>query len=375
VLVIGGGNTAMDTARTVARLGAEVRVLYRRTKQEMPCLLEEVDGAEEEGIRFDYLVAPVRLRELGDGYALRLTCRRMELGEPDASGRRRPVPVPGTDFDIDADSVIAAVGQGVETELARREGLEVTGWGLAADERTLATNLEGVFAGGDGVIGADVAVRAVAAGRIAATSIDQYLKGEEVVGPRDWTGISLTPIDDTERANIYRAIEKSARVSTPRLDHERRLTTFEEVDRGLGEAQARQEATRCMSCNCRKVGGCTLRRLATEYDAEPYRFLGERRRFTQDDSHPEIVFEPGKCIMCDACVRIAAQASEELGLSIIGRGFDVSVAVPFDQPLSEGLREAARRCAEACPTGAIALRTARSCDLAACGGICPLVGD
>ena len=98
---------------------------------------------------------------------------------------------------------------------------------------------------------------------------------------------------------------------------------------------------------------------------------GRRRRFARDDSHPEVVYEPGKCIMCDACVRIAAEATEELGVSITGRGFDVSVAVPFGRPLSEGLREAARRCAEACPTGALALRTARSCDLS-CKS-CPLL--
>jgi NADH dehydrogenase/NADH:ubiquinone oxidoreductase subunit G len=114
-----------------------------------------------------------------------------------------------------------------------------------------------------------------------------------------------------------------------------------------------------------------LRQFASAYGADPYRFVGERRRFEQDTSHPEIVYEPGKCIMCDACVRIAAEAGEETGLSITGRGFAVSVAVPFDKPLSEGLREAATRCAEACPTGAISLRTQRSCDLAK-RGACPL---
>ena len=149
------------------------------------------------------------------------------------------------------------------------------------------------------------------------------------------------------------------------------MTSFDEVDHGLDDEQARQESLRCMSCNCRKVGGCTLRNYATEYGSEPYRFLGERRRFEQETSHPEIIYEPGKCIMCDACVRIAADAGEETGLSITGRGFDVSVAVPFDRSLSEGLRETALRCAEACPTGAIALRTKRSCDLAA-RGACPL---
>jgi NADH dehydrogenase/NADH:ubiquinone oxidoreductase subunit G len=106
-----------------------------------------------------------------------------------------------------------------------------------------------------------------------------------------------------------------------------------------------------------------VRSLATEYGADPYRFAGARRRFSQDLSHPEIVYEPGKCICCDACVRIAAAAGEDRGLAMIGRGFDVAVAVPFGQPLSSALRKVARQCAEACPTGALALRAARSCDL------------
>jgi formate dehydrogenase major subunit len=369
VIVIGGGNTAMDSARTVVRLGADVHVLYRRTRQEMPCLLEEVEGAEQEGVEFDFLVAPVQLTRNGQG--LRLVCRRMKLGEPDASGRRRPLDVPGSDFEIECDTVIAAVGQAVDRKLARDEGLEVTDRGLRTDADTLATNLPGVFAGGDAVLGADLAVRAVAAGRIAAASIDQYVTGRPVTGPPALTSVAMRPIDDGERAAIFRQIEKAARVRTATLQMDRRLTSFDEVDLGLSDQQAWSESLRCLSCNCRKAGGCTLRQYATEYRADPYRFLGRRRRFEQDTSHPDIVFEPGKCIMCDACVRIAAAEGEETGLAISGRGFDVSVAVPFDRPLSDGLRTTAIRCAEACPTGAIAVRTARSCDLAC--GECPLI--
>jgi NADH dehydrogenase/NADH:ubiquinone oxidoreductase subunit G len=106
-----------------------------------------------------------------------------------------------------------------------------------------------------------------------------------------------------------------------------------------------------------------VRTLATEYGADAGRFAGARRRFSQDTSHPEIVYEPGKCILCDACVRIAAAAGEELGLTAVGRGFDVAVAAPFGRPLSEALTKVALRCAEACPSGALALRSARSCDL------------
>jgi formate dehydrogenase major subunit len=369
VVVIGGGNTAMDCARSARRLGAEVRVLYRRTRREMPCLLDEVEGAEAEGVALEFLAAPLRLAPVGHGsHGRTLVCQRMELGEPDAFGRRRPVPIAESEFELECDTVIAAVGQEVDRFGAESEGLEINGRGIAVDPRTLATNLPGVFAGGDAVLGSDLAVRAVAAGRIAAVSIDQYLGGGPVTGPEELVAIDLRPVDDEERAAIFREIEKSRRVETSVLDVERRLASFEEIDQGLRDEPARSEALRCLSCGCVKAGGCGLRRWATLYQADPHRFLGQRRRFARDTSHPEVVYEPGKCILCDACVRIAREAGEELGLSIVGRGFDVAVAVPFGAPLSDGLRHAARRCAEACPTGAIALRTARACDLAGCGG-------
>jgi formate dehydrogenase major subunit len=362
VVVVGGGNTAMDCARSAARLGARVRILYRRGRQEMPCAMHEVEAAEAEGVHIDLLVAPVRLDGRAGRPVLLLTCRRMTLGEPDASGRRRPCAVEGSDFIIECSTVIAAIGQAVERTLPGREGLRVTGWGIAVDERTLATNLPGVFAGGDAVLGADLAVRAVAAGRIAATSIHQYLSGEPVTGEPEMTGIVMRPVDDAERAAIFRAIEKAARVPIPRIPMEQRLATFDEVELGLPLEEAAREARRCLSCGCRKQNCCLVRSLANEYEADVYRFAGARRRFSQDLSHPEIVYEPGKCVSCDACVRIAAAAGEPLGLAMTGRGFDVAVAVPFGKPLAEGLRFAAQRCAEACPTGALAIRTARPCD-------------
>jgi formate dehydrogenase major subunit len=409
VLVLGGGNTAVDCARSAVRLGARnVRILYRRSRQEMPCLMEEVEAAEAEGVHIDLLVAPLRLERtargpmpLADPNAgnpadavgqtpwsarvpldplgptgasaagqesstnLVLTCQRMTLGEPDASGRRRPVAVEGSEFTVACSSVIAAIGQSVERALAEREGLNVTTWGIAVDDRTLATSLPGVFAGGDAVLGADLAVRAVAAGRIAAASIHQYLTGQAVTGEPAVAGIAMQPVDDAERAAIFRAIESAARVHAPEIPMERRLASFDEVENRLPDEDAVREARRCLTCGCRKADCCLVRSLATEYGVDVYRFAGARRRFAQDTSHPEVIYEPGKCICCDACVRIAAAAGEEPGLAMIGRGFDVAVAVPFGQPLSSGLRRVARECAEACPTGALALRTARSCD--ACG--------
>lgn len=364
VMVVGGGNTAVDCARSAARLGARnVRVLYRRSRQEMPCLMEEVEHAEAEGVHIDLLTAPVRLER--NGHGLLLSCQRMTLAEPDATGRRRPVAIEGSDFVIECSTVIAAIGQAVERGLAEHEGLRVTGWGIAADERTLATNLPGVFAGGDVVLGADLAVRAVAMGRMAATSIHQYLCGDAVTGEPAMTAIAMQPVDDSERAAIFRAIEKAERVPMPRIPVQRRVAGFDEVEQGLTEQDALREARRCLTCGCRKADCCLIRSLATEYDVDVYRFAGARRRFSQDASHPEVIYEPGKCISCGACVRIAAAAGEPLGLAMIGRGFDVTVAVPFGESLVHGLSQAAERCAQACPTGALALRTARSCDACA----------
>jgi formate dehydrogenase major subunit len=194
-------------------------------------------------------------------------------------------------------------------------------------------------------LGADLAVERWP-GRIAATSIDQHLRGEPVTGPEQLAAIALRPVDDEERAAIFRQIEQAERIVTPTLAMDRRLRTFEELDQGLGDEQARREALRCLSCGCLKAAGCGLRRWATAYLADPYRFLGRRRRFERDTSHPEVVYEPGKCILCDACVRIAAEAGEELGLSIVGRASIASrsrSALPFPTSCATPTGAAQRR--------------------------------
>lgn len=360
VIVVGGGNTAIDCARSAVRLGARnVSILYRRSRHEMPCLMEEVEAAEAEGVQIDLLIAPVSMEPNGDRISLR--CQRMGLGEPDASGRRRPVAIEGSDFAVECSTVIAAVGQSVDRSLAEREGLTVSSRGISSEQRTLTTNLPGVFAGGDAVLGADLAVRAVTAGRMAAASIHQYLSGKTVNGEAAEIKIAMQPIDDAERAAMFREIERASRAPIGHLPLEQRRSSFEEVERGLSGRDALSEARRCLTCGCRKADCCVVRSLATEYHADVYRFAGARRRFSQDHSHAEIVYEPGKCISCGACVRIAAARGEPVGLAITGRGFDVTVSVPFGQPLSAGLTKSAERCAEACPTGALVLRSAGHC--------------
>jgi len=357
VIVVGGGNTAMDACRCAVRLGAKsVRVLYRRSRREMPCLMEEVEAAEAEGVKIEFLISPLRLARK-DG-KLVLTCQRMELGASDASGRASSLAIPDSHFEVPATCVIAAIGQSVDSQPL--DGAEVTlsKWGIAADPKTLGTNLPGVFAGGDAVTGPDLAVRAVAAGKLAAASIDQYLSGKKVIGSPAAVNVVLGKLSEDELAVFLRGIDQAPRAPMPHLPIEKRRTTFEEVELGFSPEAATRESRRCLGCGCGKAIPCRLRQFATEYGVDPQRFVGERRHFARDTSHPEITFEPGKCIICGACVQVAAQAGEELGLSFIGRGFQVSVAGPFDRPMAAALRKSARRAAEVCPTGAIMLKGA-----------------
>lgn len=176
VVIIGGGNTAMDVCRTAVRLGAEdVRILYRRTEKEMPAAAEEIEEAREEGVIFDFLVSPVHISR--GGGCLTVECQRMKLGEPDDSGRRRPVPIEGSEFKVEADTCVMAIGQGVEGGLVDGSVIRLTKWNtFESDDATHVTSLDDVFTGGDCETGPDDAIRAIAAGRNAAYHIDDYLK-------------------------------------------------------------------------------------------------------------------------------------------------------------------------------------------------------
>jgi glutamate synthase (NADPH/NADH) small chain len=179
VAVVGAGNVAMDSARTALRLGAEeVYIVYRRSEQEMPARNEEVEHAREEGIKFHLLTNPVEI--LGDesGWVQGLKCVKMELGEPDDSGRRRPVPIPNSEFTFPVDIVIVAVGQGPNPLIPRTtEGLAASKWGNIIADEVGATSIPGVFAGGDVVTGAATVIKAMGAGKVAAAAIDEYIGG------------------------------------------------------------------------------------------------------------------------------------------------------------------------------------------------------
>jgi len=245
VAVIGGGNVAIDVARSALRLGAEeVQILYRRTRAEMPAWEEERIAAEAEGVRITYLSAPQEILA-EEGRVTGLRCIRMKLGEPDSSGRRRPLPIPGTEYDMDVDQVIPAVGQIPDlSALEDLAGLSFTRWGTAeVDTVTYATGREGVFAGGDLQTGPWIAIGAVAAGREAAESIVRYLNGRDLAEGRKAL---------SNEHPVYRPIpeeepkKKRAEMST--LPTEERQGNFKEVELGYEEAVGQQEAGRCLNC-------------------------------------------------------------------------------------------------------------------------------
>ena len=180
VAVVGGGNVAMDAARCARRLGAEVTVVYRRTEEELPARREEVEHAMEEGIIFKFLTNPLEIHANEEGWVSAMTCQCMELGEPDASGRRRPVAVAGSEFDLETDCVIMALGTSPNPLIKdTTKGLETASWGgITVEESTGKTSKDGVYAGGDAVTGAATVILAMGAGKTAASAIDEYLKNK-----------------------------------------------------------------------------------------------------------------------------------------------------------------------------------------------------
>ena len=251
-IVVGGGNTATDAARTALRLGAkEVKILYRRSRTEMPANPWEVDEAENEGVQLQVLTAPVEVLE-ADGRVSGIRCVRMELGEPDASGRRRPIPIEGSEFVIPADTMIAAVAQAPEVSfLEESTGIEITPHGtFVFDPKTLATTKPGVFAGGDAAKGPGTLIEAIADGRRAALSIDRYLRGVELLTPRELVPLPVVELSQEEiRGRAERGeVDPRPRVHIPTAAVEERTRDFREVELPLTEEQARAEAARCLSC-------------------------------------------------------------------------------------------------------------------------------
>ncbi len=363
VAVIGGGDTAMDCARVSRRLGADVTLLYRRTQAEMPALPIEQEETIEEGVDVRFLTAPTKVMLDQNGRANGMEVITMVLGEPDDSGRRRPVPVEGSEEVLEFDTIIPAIGQ--EPDMACIEGEadapETTKWNtFVYDENNQATNVDGVFAAGDCAFGPDILIRAIAEGRRAAQAIDLYVAGSPVVLTKPYAH-SRGRIEDLNSDDFSPRFEhkKRALESTHPADVRMANGGYNPINVGLDNVKAIAEATRCIECGCAARFDCDLRDYATDYDASDKTLAGEKRDYVPDIRHPLIRIEADKCITCASCVRICTEVREVSALAFIQRGFGTRIGPNFDDPLQDTGCDACGMCTDVCPTGAITPNTSK----------------
>ena len=352
VAICGGGNTAMDACRTAVRLGAKnVYVVYRRTRNEMPAEKIEIDEAEEEGVQYKFLTNPISFNG-ENGKVKSITLQVMELGEPDESGRRSPVPVEGNTEEIKVDSVIMAIGQKLVKEDVAE--LELTDRGnIKADIDTFETNIDGVFAIGDATNrGASIAIEAIGEANRCSVAVDAYLKGEEID-----TRVPYISRRDEEMID-YSSKEKCERKRPKVLNAEYRRHNFDEVCLGYTEEEAQAEASRCLECGCKEYFKCKLLNVAQRYDINPARFKGEMPQKYTANSNEFIERNSAKCILCGLCVRSCKEVMNISAIGLMGRGFKTEVAPAFNLPLDQTKCTNCGLCVQLCPTGALTEKSA-----------------
>ena len=347
VAVVGGGNTAMDACRTAVRCGAEnVYVIYRRTRAEAPAEDIEIEEAIEEGVNFKFLTNPAEISG-ENGKVKEIKLQIMELGEPDASGRRKPVPIEGKFETLEVDTVISAIGQ--KCSAFGLDSVELTKWGtVAANENNMLTNLEGVFAAGDATNnGASIAVDAIAEANLAAKAIDAYLNGLPLEFPEPYySEKKVTEKEFSGREKIQRAV-------MPVRNPEKRKKNFDSVILGFSEEQARNEAKRCLECGCHDFKECKLIRYANLQPIVPEKFKGSEHQSFTERKLVVIERDQGKGILCNLCVRACKEDAQKGILGLVGRGFNSVIKPEFDDPETISVCKNCRKCADICPTGAL----------------------
>ncbi|NLK64101.1 MAG: FAD-dependent oxidoreductase [Tissierellia bacterium] len=343
VIVVGGGNTAMDVARTSIRLGAkEVRVVYRRSEEQMPAEEIEIKEAKEEGVIFSFLSAPSLV--LSDGEKVTgLKCEKMVLGEKDASGRQRPVPT-GEFVEFEADTIIAAIGQEVDCgNINVGQGRKKN---IAINEGTFETNIKGVFAGGDAATGPKIAIDAVAQGGRAAAVISSYLAGEVI--PYKNQPLVYTEVTKED----YKDEEIIPRVPHRTVEPEIRKHNFQPILPTMTEEEAVREGQRCLECGCKDYFECQLVDYIKKYEVDTEKYHATNEKKFKETDHPFISQNVDKCILCGLCVRACDEVVGASALGFVERGNETFVAPAFQQELKVTSCISCGQCIDVCPVGA-----------------------
>lgn len=332
-LVAGAGPASIDTARTLLRLGSkEVKVVL----SEVPLILRrQIETAIDEGVRV------LQNAEVEEVTAVAGSKLLISLND-------------GSQHTVERRGFFFAGKLRARREILGAFGLAIRNDGALAERTAASTKLDDVFCVGAVMRPGMLAVQVSASALRVARSVSACLKGEGL-GSRRPVRVRMR-LADEDKKKLLSYASVSGRIEPPKLAQSNSIGGFDEVLKTYPKHSASEEARRCLQCACLKNNECELRKIATELGADPSAFDGEKAPFDRDLSHPDIIYEPGKCIRCGRCVLIAQEAGEELGLAFTGRGFEVRVAVPFNKPLAEGLRKSALKCADACPTGALARR-------------------
>jgi len=351
VAVVGGGNTAMDAARTAVRLGADhVYNIYRRTREEMPAQDIEITEAIEEGVDFRYLVNPVEIIAK-DGKVASLDLQKMELGEPDKQGRRQVSAVAGAREILPVDIIIIAIGQ--NAALDGFDNIERTNWGSINIDKDFATNLPKVFAIGDvAANGAGIAIEAIADAERAAKAVHAFLMDEPYESE-----YSFLVREDKLTCEDFGHLEKQPRLKIPHRDGSVRNKDFSPVNLLLAKEAVVTDAGRCLKCGCDAFNKCKLIKYANQHEVSPERLINKNAVPTAEEpTHSHISIDSDKCILCGICVRICEDVVGETVLGVINRGFGAAVSLAV-LPTPQNVDCAnCEKCYNHCPTGALAIK-------------------